>query len=388
MGAQHAFRHFCGTGRRRRLRSPGADYLMQMQTSTNMTAAGSSRWSPITLNPRLTPLLGAVCYPLFLNGVYGGTQALSSARSGEERFAAAFAIAVSLAAAFAVPLTAALAAGRIARSCGRSPADVPAYRLAHAVFAAPPLYTATGVITAVLGIGPLDFAIWLLLWLGVGLFAATATADAPPQGVRAPAARAVAVHGSIALAVLLVFLAWHIGNHLLALWSAALHGRTMKLLEHVYRARAVEPLLVLGMLLLVATGLRLAWRHTMLQGDGYRRLQTLTGFYLAAFVLSHLTAILVLARWQGHVDTGTWAYASAAPVGFLGNAWNPRLLPHYSIAVWALMTHVGLGLRGVLRAHGVADRAANLVAQGACLAGAGASLMISSALLGVHLGSP
>jgi len=358
---------------------------MQIQASAKMTAASLSRWSSVWLHPRLTPLLGAVAYPLFLGAAYGGMQALSGAHSGEERFAAIFMVVASLAAAFAVPVTAALTAGRIARSFERTRPEVQAYRLAHLAFAAPPLYTATGVITGVLGIGSFDFLIWVMLWLGLGLFAATAATDALPDRVRPPGARAVAVHGSIALAVLLIFLAWHLGNHVLALWSPALHGWAMKRLQHIYRAKTVEPLLVLAMALLVGTGVPLAWRHTMLQGDGYRRLQTLTGFYLAAFVLSHLTAILVLARWQGHVDTGTWAYESSAPVGFLGNAWNPRLLPHYSMAVWALMTHVGLGMRGVLRAHGVEDRAANLLAQGASLAGAATSLVISSALLGVHL---
>jgi hypothetical protein len=361
---------------------------MQVQASAKTTAASISRWSPVRLHPRLTPLIGAVCYPLFLGGAYGGMRTLPSAHSTEERFTAIFMVAVSMGAAFAVPLAAALTAGRIARAFQRSRAEVQAYRLAHLIFAAPPLYTAIGVVTGVLGIGPFDFIIWLLLWLALGLFAATATTDALPDGVRPPGARAVAVHGGIALAVLLVFLAWHLGNHLLALWSPALHGWAMKRLEHIYRARTVEPLLVLAMALLVGSGLRLAWRHTMLQGDGYRRLQTLTGFYLAAFVLSHLTAILVLARWQGHVDTGTWAYESAAPVGFLGNAWNPRLLPHYAIAAWAVMTHAGLGLRGVLRAHGVGNRAANLLAQGASVAGAAMSLAISSALLGLHIATP
>lgn len=339
------------------------------------------------LNPSLIPLLGAVSYPLFLGAAYGGMQTLQSAQSVQQRFAALFMVAVSLAAAFAVPLAAALAAGRIARSFEGSRAQVHAYRLAHLAFAAPPLYTAMGVITAVLGIGSFDFVIWLLLWLGLGLSVAAAKTDALPQGVRPHGARSVAAHGGIALAVLLVFLTWHLGNHALALWSPSLHGRAMKRLEHIYRAGAVEPLLLLGLALLVATGLRLAWRHTMLRSDGFRQLQTLTGFYLAAFVLSHLTAILVLARWQGHVDTGTWAYESAAPVGFLGNAWNPRLLPHYSIAVWAVITHVGLGLRGVLRAHGVAERAADLVARSASVIGAGVALVIASALLGVHLGT-
>lgn len=358
---------------------------MQAQSNPIMPVASTSRRSPITLNPRLAPLLGAVCYPLFLGSAYGGMQALSSAHSTEDRFAAGLTVAAALGAAFAVPLTAALAAGRIARSSERSLEDVQAYRLLHLVFAAPPLYTATGVFTAVLGIGPLDFAVWLLVWTVLCLFALSPTVDALPPAVRAPAARAVAGHGAIALVVLLVFLAWHLGNHALALWSTALHGRAMKSLERVYRARAIEPLLVLGLLLLIATGLRLAWRHTVLAGDGYRRLQTLTGFYLAAFVLSHLTAILVLARWQGHVDTGTWAYESAAPAGFLGNAWNPRLLPHYSIAVWAVITHVGLGLRGVLRAHGIAGPAADLVARGAGITGAVVSLAIGAALLGLHL---
>lgn len=360
---------------------------MSGEVSTKMTTAGMSHRTPIQLDRRLTPLLGPLCYPLFLGSAYGGMQGLAAARSMGERLGAFFMTAASLAAAFAVPLVAALAAGRIARSGSGSRADVQAYRLAHLAFAAPPLYTGIGVIARVLGIGPLDSLIWLLLWLGLALLAAATPAGAPPRGLRLHGARAIAVHGSIALAVLLVFLAWHLGNHALALWSPALHGWAMKRLETIYRAGAVEPLLIIGMALLVATGLRLAWRHTMLPGDGYRRLQTLTGFYLAAFVLSHLTAILVLARWQGHLDTGTWAYESNAPVGFLGNAWNPRLLPHYSLAVWAVVTHVGLGLRGVLRAHGAADRTANGVAQAATVTGVAASLAISCALLGVHFGA-
>ena len=350
-----------------------------------MTAAGTWRGGAISLEYRLAPLLGALCYPLFLVSAYGGTQRLSGAHSAPERIAAIFMVAASLAAAFAVPLAAALAAGRIARSFEGSRADVQAYRLAHAVFAVPPLYTATGVVTDILGIGQYDFAIWVALWSGLGVAVGRATQERLPNGQRPPGPRAAATHGSIALSVLLTFLVWHLGNHLLALWSPVLHGRAMKLLEHVYRASAVEPLLLLGMVLLVATGLRLAWKHTLLQGDGYRRLQTLTGFYLAAFVVSHLLAILVLARWQGRVNTGTWAYESAAPLGFLGDPWNLRLLPHYTIVVWAVITHVGLGLRGVLRAHGVADSAANLVARAASLAGAAASVAIGCALLGVHL---
>lgn len=340
---------------------------------------------PIASQNWLMALCGvALCYPLFLRSASSGMQSLASTQTVSERFAVILMTVAALAAAYAVPMVAALAASRIARIPELSGEDIRAYRLAHVVFAAPPLFTATGVVADVLGIGPFDYLIWLVVWLALGLRLWVSPPVASTRVARAPTAREVAIHGCLALAVLLIFLIAHLGNHTSALWSTTLHRRTMKMLEHVYRAPVVEPLLLLGMLLLVATGLRLAWRHTVLRSDGYRRLQTLTGFYLAAFVLSHLTAIVVLARWQRHVDTGTWAYESAAPAGFLGDVWNTRLLPHYSLVVWAVLTHVGLGLRGVLRAHGVADRTANLVARALSIAGGAASLAISAALLGVH----
>lgn len=350
-----------------------------------LKAVTASAGEPIASRNWLPALCGAaLCYPLFLRSAFSGMQMLGSARTVPERFAAMLMTVAALAAAYAVPVIAAFAAGHIARVLQGSSGGIRAYRLAHVVFAAPPLFTATGVAADVLGIGAFDYLVWLIVWLALGLFLWVSTPLAPTTGARVPSARAVAIHGSIALAVLLVFLIAHLGNHASALWSTTLHRRMMKMLERVYRARVVEPLLVLSMLLLVATGLRLAWRHTALRSDGYRRLQTLTGFYLGAFVLSHLTAILVLARWQGHVDTGTWTYESAAPAGFLGDAWNTRLLPHYSLAVWAVLTHLGLGLRGVLRAHGVADQTANLLARTLSIAGGAASLAISAALLGVH----
>ncbi len=80
-------------------------------------------------------------------------------------------------------------------------------------------------------------------------------------------------------------------------------------------------------------------------------------------------------------------WASGAPVGLLPDAWNVRLIPHYSLGVWFVITHMGLGLRGVLLAHRVsqplADRAAWVVgALGALFA-----LTITVAQLNVHGGS-
>ena len=92
-------------------------------------------------------------------------------------------------------------------------------------------------------------------------------------------------------------------------------------------------------------------------------MQTSTGAFLTAFIVSHLNSVFILGRAVTKVDT-TFLWASGAPVGLLPDAWNVRLIPHYSLGVWFISAHMGLGLRGVLLAHqvlpSVADRAAGL----------------------------
>jgi hypothetical protein len=333
-----------------------------------------------------------MCYPLFLRGSYGSMQMFVASKTSFDRFAAMFSFVASLAAAFGVPLTAALCARGIARQSLQSARTLRAYRLALLAFAAPPLFTAFGVITGVAGIstnipglGALDFPLWELLWLGMGLYCTRPTTHESQIQVRPPGYRLVGFHGILALTVLLIFLISHLVNHLLGVWSPAAHGRAMRALEVVYRASVVEPVLVLCMLLLIVTGITLAWRHTAIQGDVYRRMQTLTGVYLAAFILSHLTAIFVFARALLHVHTNDWSYISSAPEGMLRSAWSVRLIPHYAMSVWVVVTHVGLGLRGMLRAHGVTERLANFSAKGMSAVGAMASIVITFGLIGVHL---
>ncbi|HEY6621840.1 MAG TPA: hypothetical protein VIY68_20040 [Steroidobacteraceae bacterium] len=334
----------------------------------------------------LLPLIAAICYPLFLRGCYGSMQLLAVSQNSFDLFGCLLSFVISLTAAFAVPLTAALYAGRLSRLSQHTPRTVRAYRLAHLAFAAPPLFTALGVITGILGIGELDFAIWLLLWLGLGLFCASSTNRESAVDVHgSPNHRLTGFHGVLALSVLLIFLIGHLVNHLFGLWSPAMHGRVMHRLEVIYRASLVEPVLVLCLLLLIGTGITLAWRYTAMQADGFRRAQTLTGTYLAAFILSHMTAVFVYARWQLHIPTD-WAFASGAPAGLLRDAFNVRLIPHYAIAPWALVTHVGLGLRGVFRAHGMMERRANDWAKGMSGVGAIMSALIVLGLIGVHFG--
>ena len=391
MDARSIFRHFRDI--RRAARVVLAIKLGSIAKSVHMTNIDELTSKSVAPRFFLLPPIAAICYPLFLRSAYGSMQLFAAGQTSFDRFAAIFSFVASLAAAFGVPLTAALCAASIARLSQQSPRTVRAYRLAHLAFAAPPLFTAFGVITGVAGIsahipglGALDFPIWVLLWLGIGLYCMLSATHEPQIAVRPPGHRLVGFHGILALTVLLIFLISHLINHLLGLWSPATHGRVMHALEGIYRASVVEPLLVLCMLLLIVTGVTLAWRHTAIQGDGYRRVQTLTGVYLAAFILSHLTAIFVFARMLLHLHTNDWSYISSAPEGMLRSAWSLRLIPHYAMAVWVVVTHVGLGLRGVLRAHGVAESRANFLAKSMSAVGAIMSIAITCGLIGVHLG--
>ena len=94
-------------------------------------------------------------------------------------------------------------------------------------------------------------------------------------------------------------------------------------------------------------------------------------------------AVFILGRAVTKVDT-TFLWASGAPVGLLPHPWNVRLIPHYSLGVWFVITHIGLGLRGVLLFHRVSPAAADRVAWAISALGAAVALTITIAQLSVH----
>jgi hypothetical protein len=87
---------------------------------------------------------------------------------------------------------------------------------------------------------------------------------------------------------------------------------------------------------------------------------------------SHVNAVFVLARHFG-IETD-WDWATGAPVGILRHAWDIRLLPHYSLAVFLVLAHLSCGLRAILNAHGVP--AARAI--GVALVVGSAALIVSS----------
>jgi hypothetical protein len=97
-----------------------------------------------------------------------------------------------------------------------------------------------------------------------------------------------------------------------------------------------------------------------------------------------MNSVFIYARTVAGIPTD-WNFATGAPTGLLLDAWNVRLIPHYLLAVFFVVTHLVLGARIIALAHHMslktADRLASLGTAGAAIFAA--AIMIG--MLGVHL---
>lgn len=264
-----------------------------------------------------------------------------------------------------------------------------ARRITHLVVAVPPLFVLMGVLLFLMRVEGMDVAVWTALWLAVAAatlmrqFADPAdehTAGVGPQVSHRRNATLRVMHGATAVAILIAFLAPHLGNHLSALWGDGVHLRIMHVLRVVYRNGWVEPLLIGIIALQVISGLVLSRPKTRVAADFLGTLQVASGIYLAIFLLSHVNSVFTLARYFG-TDT-TWAWATGAPNGLAADPWNVRLIPHYALGVLLLFAHLCCAMRVVMIAHDLPVARANHRTWGLLGLGALLSAAITAAMLG------
>ncbi|MBY6242281.1 hypothetical protein [Methylosinus sp. Sm6] len=326
--------------------------------------------SVVGLRAGLQPLwfiapLAAMTYPLPLIAFHSAIEAARAAGGGLALAAAA----LSLAAAFAAPAIALVCATRLLRIESPSDAELRARRIALLAVAAPPIFTAVGDDIYMLGNPVPDVAALAAFWAAMIAIIAAGGREAPPQSVpRSAPAWLRAAHGAVA-SMLLVFVAAHLSNHLAGLVGPDAHRSLMKTLRHIYRAPVVEPILVAGFLFMVGSGGWLAWIHSARRADGFRAFQLASGAFLLVFVTNHFNGVILLARIHLGIDSD-WSFASGAPHGLIEDAWNIRLVPDYTLAVFFALAHPFAGLRVVLQSHGLRKGLADGVAVwGAALAG-------------------
>jgi hypothetical protein len=326
----------------------------------------------------LYPIAAALLYPFLLQAFHAAVGPPGETLSAG-RIAAA---AILLALAFAVPLSG-LACAWWWTSQPRQ-ADLRARRLAYASVAAPPLFVFVGVLRGyaanLLGLPVSDVAIWIAMWLAAALLVWFGGDRSEPKSNPRPVAALRVAHGVCAV-LITCFVLFHLTNHLFGLTGPETHAAIMKAGRAVYRSSFVEPVLVLALLFQALSGVRLAWHWSGVRADAYRIFQIGSGFYLAAFLLAHLNSGLIAARLVYKIESN-WAWASGAPEGLIHGAWNIRLLPHYALGVFFILSHLVSGLRVVLIAHGVRTTTADRV----WWAGLAVAAVISATIIGALCG--
>lgn len=292
----------------------------------------------------LVPGAAALCYPFLLRAFH----AIVGSQTATPSPSAIVGAILVLASAFVVPfLGIALASRRTA--------PIGARRLAYASVAAPTLYVFLGVVQALIHSPISDEIVWCMIWFAIAIWSQSA------RNIVAAAVPAVGrwrvAHGLTA-AILCLYVLFHIGNHLFGLIGPDAHATVMKIGRVVYRSGIGEPLLVAVMLFQIGTGLYLAWSWSATAQGYHRTYQVASGAYLSLFILGHMNSVFIYARSFLGIPTD-WNFAIGAPTGLIHDAWNIRLLPHYALGVFFVLSHIASGLRVVLIAHGVDGRNAN-----------------------------
>jgi hypothetical protein len=321
--------------------------------------------------------LAALLYPFALKGFNASVTRIAAGSEGALAWVSA---AACLALAFAVPLLAMLASMSFSAIGRPTAAQLSAKRAALLAVASPTLFTFLGVVLYMLQDPVPDTWFWVACWAIALVLLLRSNNDAPsklaPRPVPAPLRVA---HGVSALALVTVFLALHIANHLAFVAGPETYDAVMKVLRHVYRTNVLQPVLVVLFLFQIGTGLFFVWRLTAAPSDRIRTFQIASGVYLAFYVLGHMDSVFIFARTYLGIDTG-WGFATGAPTGLVQDPWNIRLVPHYWLGVFFVLAHLAAGARMVIISHGMSKALADRFMIGGAIA---AGILATVIMLGM-----
>jgi len=249
--------------------------------------------------PMLASPLAALLYPFALEGFNTSVTRIAAGAYTLSWLSAA----ACLALAFAVPLIAVLAAMSFSEIGDSTAAQLRAKRTALLSVAAPTLFVFLGVVLTMLHDPVPDTWLWVACWaIALALLLRSdngVPAVVAPRSVPPPLRVA---HGVSALALVVIFLALHIANHLMFPAGEGTFNAVMQVFRHVYRNDILQPLVVALFLFQVGTGLFFVWRLTGAPSDRFRTFQIASGVYLAFYLLDHMDSVFVL---HGHISALT-----------------------------------------------------------------------------------
>jgi hypothetical protein len=150
----------------------------------------------------------------------------------------------------------------------------------------------------------------------------------------------------ISAAILLLFIALHMANHLAGMIGQAAHIEVMKFIRPVYRNPFVEPVLLILLVNQVLSGLTMVvsgWRE---RAGVVAWLQAGSGLCIAAFLLLHVSSVL-----YGRLVLGLDTDFRFAAAGFHVAGYPLFFAPYYWLAIAAAFTHIGCAVHWSLRAR-------------------------------------
>jgi hypothetical protein len=324
---------------------------------------------------RIAPVLCAAAYPL-LSQLLSRLLVVEHGSPSPDGFAPWFGVAGSLLLALGVMGVAFVSA--------RTQADFQSRVAAHLAFATPSLFVGFGNAANLLHSPQLATIAWPIFWAVVAVVVLAQRTARKPAVLMGPAGyrRLGIAHGISASLILVLFVAPHLANHTVGLLSGTAHIEFMKGARQLYRASTFEPLLLTLIGFQIASGTLLVRRRLRNESDFFGTLQTMTGVYVGIYFLAHLTAVFG-ARYAG-TDTN-WNWLTNNDHSMLASLANLRLIAHYWLGPIAIATHLGCGVRLVLRKHSIRAQFADVAARVAILAGVVVSSIILVALLGVRM---
>jgi hypothetical protein len=328
----------------------------------------------------VAPPVAATCYPFLLKIFHGSVTPPDQTNLWVPTVTLLLAISVAAIAIYVYARLAALSQITVA--------ELRIKWIALLSVATPPLYTTLGVVLYALQDPVSDVLVWVIFWVVVSaLVARAAFANSPLASpwTAAPTGRVRFAHGISAALIMLIFLVLHLLNHLMGLWSPDLHRHVMDLFRHVYRTLYTQPLVIALFLFQAASGVVLVRPYVHRSTDPFRTFQVASGAYLFFYVLGHLNSVFV-ARVITKTQTD-WDWATGAPDGLIHSAWSIRLLPHYLIAVFFVLSHLVLGARGITLAHHVPQARADQLARIGIGASAVVAVVIMLGLSGLQFGT-
>ena len=264
------------------------------------------------------------------------------------------------------------------------PEDFRARCVALLAFATPSLYVGFENVGGVLRASSVVLVAWLIFWtlMAMVVLLGSRSSSAASAMTSVGHRRLAVAHGVSALAILLLFVGPHIGNHLAGFWSGPVHIAIMNVVRRVYRDDIVQPVLLALIGFQILSGTILVRRRMRMPSDIFGTVQTMCGAYIGVYFLAHMTA--VFAARYAEIDTN-WAWLTRPNDSLLASLFKLRLIAHYWAGPIAIVAHVACGLRWVLLQHDISPATANRIASALITVGAVASSLILLALLNVHI---